>query len=379
MANEDHVVRIKQGAKVWNTWREEKPDLVPDLIGADLSNTILTDADFRGADLSYAKLSGAKLSGAKLSGAKLRDADLRGADLRGADLSWGAQLPRAKLCDADLRTAALIDSQLDGADLTGAMLWETQRGGWSIKGITCQRAFWDRDGKEVTEYEDGAFERIFAEKPRIVLRYPYPRGISSVELAMLPLIVERLQAEHPECRLHIRSVQDDGSGATVTITVDDFAGRNEEKLAIVIETLRCQIADLQRDKLWSQTLFETMLQKWMERPMTNNDTYHIQGPVGAVGHGAQAHNFQQIWNQGSLDLSRLAEELAQLRAAMKQETEGTREQDKAVVAVAYAEEAAIMGDGPTTLQHLKTAGQWTLGIAEKIGVAVAAEAIKKAM
>jgi hypothetical protein len=64
---------------------------------------------------------------------------------------------------------------------------------------------------------------------------------------------------------------------------------------------------------------------------------------------------------------------------MKGETTGTREQDKAIVAVADAEEAAVRGNGPAALRYLKSAGEWTLGIAEKIGVAVAIEALKRAM
>ena len=132
--------------------------------------------------------------------------------------------------------ATLIDSRLAGANLTGAKLWETQRDGWSIKGVICQRAFWDRDGKEPTEYGVGDFERIFAEKPRIVLRYP--DGMSAVDLAMLPLIVERLQAKHPGCALHIRSLEDAGSGAMVTITVDDLAGRDAETFRGEVELRR---------------------------------------------------------------------------------------------------------------------------------------------
>ena len=113
----------------------------------------------------------------------------------------------------------------------------------------------------------------------------------------------------------------------------------------------------------------------------SRDTYNIQGQTGAVGPNAHAHDmtFQQVWSQSGLDLPRLAQELARLRAAMKQETEGTAEQDEAIGAVAAAEKAAARGDGPTVLRHLKAAGKWTLGIAEKIGVAVAAEAIKRAM
>ena len=67
---------------------------------------------------------------------------------------------------------------------------------------------------------------------------------------------------------------------------------------------------------------------------------------------------------------------------MKEATKGeatTREQDRAIVAVADAQEAAAKGDDPAVLQHLKGAGRWALGIAEKIGVEVATEAFKKAI
>jgi len=64
---------------------------------------------------------------------------------------------------------------------------------------------------------------------------------------------------------------------------------------------------------------------------------------------------------------------------MKDEGTGTREQDKAIGVVADAEDAAAKGDGPAVLQYLKSAGKWTLGIAEKIGVALAVEALKRAM
>jgi hypothetical protein len=118
----------------------------------------------------------------------------------------------------------------------------------------------------------------------------------------------------------------------------------------------------------------------IEGPTMSRDTFNT-GQAGAVGPNAHAHDmtFQQVQNQGTLDLPRLAQELAKLHAAMKQESEGTREQDKAIVAVADAEEAAAKGDGPTALRYLKAAGTWTFGVAEKIGVAIAAAAIKRAM
>jgi hypothetical protein len=44
MANQEHVARLKQGVKVWNQWRDENPDIVPDLRGADLREATLCEA-----------------------------------------------------------------------------------------------------------------------------------------------------------------------------------------------------------------------------------------------------------------------------------------------------------------------------------------------
>jgi hypothetical protein len=419
MANEEHVALLKQGLEVWNKWREENPDISPDLRSPDLrsedlSGANLSSPDLRSEDLSGANLSGADLSGADLrsahlngthlsdanligadlSGADLRGAHLSGADLRGAHLS-GADLRGAHLSGADLRATALINSRLNSATLTDAKLWETHRGGWLIKGVTCQRAFWDREGKEPTEYEDGAFERIFAEKPRIELRYP-SGGPELIDFAMLPLIVEQVQARHPGCALHIRSVQDEGSGATVTITVEDLANRDSGTFKQEVKELQNELKYIQgqRDLLvdqfmpifrelaikGGQTIIGQITNFAMIGSSMSGDTFNT-GQAGAVGPNAHAHDmtFQQVQPQSSIDLPRLAEELAKLHAAMKRESEGTREQDKAIVAVGDAEETASKGDGPTTLQHLKAAGKWTLEVAEKIGVPLAVEAMKRMM
>ena len=106
------------------------------------------------------------------------------------------------------------------------------------------------------------------------------------------------------------------------------------------------------------------------------------GQAGVIGPNSQAHDmtFQQIWNQtrdGS-DLDSLASDLASLRSAMRSESE-TAEHDVALGEVAKAESAASSGDGPTTLKHLRNAGQWALDVATKIGIATAVNAIKQAM
>jgi len=36
MANEEHLKILKQGVEAWNKWREENPDIEPDLFELDL-------------------------------------------------------------------------------------------------------------------------------------------------------------------------------------------------------------------------------------------------------------------------------------------------------------------------------------------------------
>jgi len=131
MVNESHLEILKQGFKVWNSWREEYHDVRPDLSGAHLPEADLYEANLIGADLFYADLtdadlSGANLSGANLSHAELTDANLSGADLSGADLSnadlSGADLSNADLSGADLSNANITNADLTGADLTDAGL-----------------------------------------------------------------------------------------------------------------------------------------------------------------------------------------------------------------------------------------------------------------
>lgn len=112
------------------------------------------------------------------------------------------------------------------------------------------------------------------------------------------------------------------------------------------------------------------------------DHYNIYGPTGAVGPNAHVHDVtvNQVWNQleSKIDLGKLADELALLRKAMERDAVAPGEK-LATGAVAAAEECARQKDGPKAVEYLKTAGKWTLSIAEKIGVELAKEALKGAL
>jgi hypothetical protein len=121
MANKEHVALLRQGVEVWNAWRKENPNIMPDLTRADLTRADLTRADLTRADLTRADLTRADLTRADLAGARLYRADLIGARLGGADLT-GADLTNAILVRADLTGARLYRAMLYGAILGGADL-----------------------------------------------------------------------------------------------------------------------------------------------------------------------------------------------------------------------------------------------------------------
>src|SRR5262245_28344903 len=62
MANDEHVAMLKQGVDAWNGWRDENPDIRPDLNEADLSGANLNRANLKGANLKGANLKEARLN-----------------------------------------------------------------------------------------------------------------------------------------------------------------------------------------------------------------------------------------------------------------------------------------------------------------------------
>jgi uncharacterized protein YjbI with pentapeptide repeats len=126
MANYNHIKILKQGVTVWNKWRQEHPEITPDLSRTNLRSAGCLDM----ADLSGANLREVDLGKTYMFGILLTNADLFGANLKGADLSRvnleGADLTDADLSRADLEGANLRNARLTGANLSKANLAEAK-------------------------------------------------------------------------------------------------------------------------------------------------------------------------------------------------------------------------------------------------------------
>jgi hypothetical protein len=90
--------------------------------------------------------------------------------------------------------------------------------------------------------------------------------------------------------------------------------------------------------------------------------------------------FSQIWNKSgsTIDVQQLAKELTALRTALNARA-STPDHFVSLGEVAASEKAALSGDGPAALRHLKNAGEWAWDVATKIGIGVATAAAKSAL
>jgi uncharacterized protein YjbI with pentapeptide repeats len=118
MANKEHLTKIEKGVNVWNKWRCENSEIIPDLSGADLCKK--------------------NLEGINLHGVNLREADLNEAEFIKADFR-----------EADLSRAKAISTNFKGANLTGALIedWEINVR-TSLDEVTCDYIYFNRNQQE---------------------------------------------------------------------------------------------------------------------------------------------------------------------------------------------------------------------------------------
>ncbi|GAB5491050.1 MAG: pentapeptide repeat-containing protein [Phototrophicaceae bacterium] len=159
MANPEHLAILqdalaKDDIEIWNQWRKSNPDILVNLMNADLRGADLRELNLKGASLNGALLSLASLTDANLNGVDLSRALLIDADLKGVDLSRAllidADLSGAELVDANLNHAQLIRTFLHNADLTGASLTRVDLTGANLTGVNLTNAYLNNSSLDST-------------------------------------------------------------------------------------------------------------------------------------------------------------------------------------------------------------------------------------
>lgn len=100
------VAVIRQGAKVWNEYRELNPG-EPELSGTQLSGLDLSGMNFRGAILRGADLSGTTLDGTLFAGA-----NLHGVNFIGATFTHRTEIKPGELATTAFRGAKMTPQLL---------------------------------------------------------------------------------------------------------------------------------------------------------------------------------------------------------------------------------------------------------------------------
>lgn len=124
MADQRHLNKLNEGVRAWNQWREEHPEILPDLRKADLQGAILTEVDLRRTNLDCADLRNAKLCSVSLNSASLYQTNLSGARLRDAYLHK-TYFKETILQRTNFHKASLLDTMFLNVDLNETINLET--------------------------------------------------------------------------------------------------------------------------------------------------------------------------------------------------------------------------------------------------------------
>src|SRR5262249_4330436 len=80
--------------------------------------------------------------------------------------------------------------------------------------------YWDEEGKKLTQYALGEFERLYADTFKIKMHYE--GGIDLIEIATLPALIKQIEDKYPGCALRFQTIQEDAGGASLIIAVDNL-------------------------------------------------------------------------------------------------------------------------------------------------------------
>ena len=159
MANPEHLEKIHLGSQKWNAWREENPEIVPDLERAELVGMIARRINLEGANLRHANLRSADLREANLKRANLYRAHLQGTDLVRANLQ-SAILDRAVLDKTLLGAADFTDATFLGTFLIDLIFAYTCLKNANLRGARLFRVDFTTALLDNTTFPDGTLHDV---------------------------------------------------------------------------------------------------------------------------------------------------------------------------------------------------------------------------
>lgn len=172
MANPEHLEILKQGVEVWNKWRDEKENVIPDLRGSTFFNsTTLRDANFYFANLR---------------GGDFHNIDFSGTDLRGADMC-ATNLQNANLSNTKLEGASLDHTQLANADLSKAQM------GYTLFGFVDLSEARNLESVEHTSPSSVGIDTIYRSRGNIPEKFLRGCGVPEEFIIQIPALIAAIQ------------------------------------------------------------------------------------------------------------------------------------------------------------------------------------------
>lgn len=138
--NPEHIETLLKGKDFWNEWRAKNPNIIPQLIWAnldhmDLSYYNLKDADLNGASLWGTNFSYANLENTNLQGIHADDAIFIEANLNDVQASH-MQACNANFSNSIMTNWLTYDGKFYDSDLTNANLKNSELGGCEFNNCT---------------------------------------------------------------------------------------------------------------------------------------------------------------------------------------------------------------------------------------------------
>jgi uncharacterized protein YjbI with pentapeptide repeats len=214
------------------------------ILGLNLSQRLLKEADFSGANLTGSNLSSANCEQANLFAANLCDCNLQSTNLRNADLRGislrGANLSYSVLDGADMRSAFMVkvggdsdgyaqlvprgkDSTNGGVDFSNCSLKGTSMVQVTLKGASFRNALLDGVNFKDSKFTDVCLEGAILTKMSVEELPFSPEELKTCLLDPQPDVVKRAPDLIEKLRLHELWYKTDGKdGAPATLDGEDF-------------------------------------------------------------------------------------------------------------------------------------------------------------